>query len=61
MRLMWLAEPPHDLKLTVPFDFPEPAFAFRFGDSGLEIVADLDQALALGGVWPEQCATDAGM
>jgi len=32
------------------FDLAEPAFAFGFGDAGGEVVADLDQPAALGGV-----------
>ncbi|MFD3519964.1 hypothetical protein [Streptomyces sp. NPDC058653] len=36
-----------DLK---PFDLAEPALFLRFGDAGNEVVADLDQPAALGGV-----------
>ena len=43
------------------FDLAEPAFAFGFGDAGGEVVADLDQAVALGGVGPEHRAADAGV
>src|SRR5580692_3658434 len=32
------------------FGFSGPAFAFGFGDAGVEVVADLLQAAALGGV-----------
>jgi hypothetical protein len=32
------------------FGFAGPAFAFGFGDAGVEVVADLLQAVALGGV-----------
>ena len=38
------------------FGFAEPAFAFGFGDTGEEVVADLGDARALGGVWPVQGA-----
>ena len=30
--------------------FPEPAFTFGFVDSGLQVLLDLQQAIALGGV-----------
>jgi hypothetical protein len=42
------------------FDFAEPAFAFGFGDAGGEVVADVGEAVALGGVWPVHRAADAG-
>jgi len=34
------------------FDFAKPALAFGFSDAGFEVVADLDQPLTLGRVWP---------
>jgi hypothetical protein len=34
------------------FDLTEPAFAFFFCDAGLQVVADLDDAIALGGIGP---------
>jgi hypothetical protein len=33
-----------------PFHLAEPSFAFGFGDAGEEVVADLDESVALGGV-----------
>lgn len=45
----------------VPVDLAEPAFALGFGDAGDEVVADLDQAEPLGGVWPEQGAAHTGL
>src|SRR5215469_16901231 len=44
-----------------PFDFAEPSFAFGFGDTGDEVVADLGDAGPLGGVWPVQGAAQAGV
>jgi hypothetical protein len=38
-----------------------PAFAFGFGDAGGEVVADVGEALFLGGVGPEHRAADAGV
>src|SRR6266436_4920882 len=38
------------------FGFAEPAFAVGFGDAGGEVVADLGDAVPLGGVGPEQRA-----
>ncbi|BCB84877.1 hypothetical protein [Phytohabitans suffuscus] len=43
------------------FDLTEPSFAFGFGDSGLQVVADFDEPVALGWVGPEQRASDAGL
>src|SRR5215471_10812481 len=43
------------------FHFAEPAFALGFGDAGGEVVADLGEALFLGGVGPEHGAADAGV
>jgi hypothetical protein len=43
------------------FDFAEPAFAFGFGDAGGQVVADLGEPSALGGVGPEHGAADAGV
>lgn len=43
------------------FDLAEPAFTFGFGDACGEVVADLDESVALGGVGPQQRAADAGM
>src|SRR6266480_2220468 len=43
------------------FGFAGPAFAFGFGDAGEEVVADLGDARALGGVWPVQGAAQAGV
>nr|WP_258017937.1 MULTISPECIES: transposase [Streptomyces] len=42
------------------FDFAEPAFTFGFGDAGEEVVADLDEPVALGGVGPEHGAANTG-
>jgi hypothetical protein len=42
------------------FGFAGPAFAFGFGDAGVEVVADLLQAVALGGVDSQEGAPDAG-
>jgi len=41
------------------FGFAGPAFAFGFGDAGVEVVADVLQAVALGGVDSEEGASDA--
>ena len=41
------------------FDLAEPAFALGFGDAGVQIVADLDEPGSLGGVRPEERASDA--
>jgi hypothetical protein len=41
------------------FYFAVPAFAFGFGDAGGEVVADLGEAVLLGGVGPEYGAADA--
>ncbi len=35
--------------------FAEPAFAVGFGDAGGEVVADLSDAVPLGGVGPVNC------
>ncbi len=43
------------------FGFAGPAFAFGFGDAGVEVVADLLQAVALGGVDSQEWASDAGL
>ena len=43
------------------FGFAEPAFAVGFGDAGGEVVADLGDAAALGGVWPVQGAAQAAV
>ncbi|WP_171074263.1 hypothetical protein [Nonomuraea basaltis] len=42
------------------FDLAEPAFPFSFGDPREEVVADLGQAVAMGGIGPEHRAADAG-
>src|SRR6266851_3324241 len=41
------------------FGFAEPAFAVGFGDAGGEVVADLGDAVPLGGVGPAQGASQA--
>jgi hypothetical protein len=41
------------------FGFSGPAFSFGFGDAGVEVVADLYEAVALGGVDPQERAPDA--
>jgi hypothetical protein len=41
-----------------PLDLAEPAFAFGLGDPGEQVVADLRQPVALGGVWPKHWAPD---
>jgi hypothetical protein len=41
------------------FGFPGPAFAPGFGDAGQEVVADLFEAVALGGVDAQEGAADA--
>ena len=43
------------------FGFAGPAFAFGFGDAGVEVVADLLEAVPLGGVDAEEGASDAGV
>ena len=43
------------------FGFAGPAFAFGLGDAGAEVVADLLQAAALGGVDAQKRASDAGV
>ena len=42
------------------FGFAGPAFALCFGDAGQEVVADLLEAVALGGVDSQERAADAG-
>ena len=42
------------------FGFADPAFAFGLGDAGVEVVVDLLQAVALGGVDSQEGASDAG-
>ncbi|HEX5298803.1 MAG TPA: hypothetical protein VFW50_17610, partial [Streptosporangiaceae bacterium] len=42
------------------FDFAEPALAFGFGDAVVQVGADLLEPGALGGVWPQERAPDAG-
>ncbi|GAA3352683.1 hypothetical protein GCM10017744_002700 [Streptomyces antimycoticus] len=44
-----------------PFHLAEPSFAFGFGDAGEEVVADLDEPVALGGAGPEHRGADAGV
>ena len=41
------------------FDFAEPAFVLGFGDAGGEVIADLGDAAALGGVGPVHGASQA--
>jgi hypothetical protein len=43
------------------FGFAGLALAFGFGDAGLEVVADLFEAVPLGGVDAEHGAADAGV
>jgi hypothetical protein len=43
------------------FGFAGPAFAFGFGDAGLEVVADVLEAVALGGVDAKHGAADAAL
>jgi hypothetical protein len=43
------------------FGFAEPAVAFGFGDAGGQVVADLDQARALGGVGAQQRAPQTAL
>lgn len=38
------------------FDFAEPVCAFGFGDADVKVVADLEDALSLGGVGPQEAA-----
>src|SRR5450756_253928 len=42
------------------FDFAEPSFAAGFFDSGEQVVADIEEALALGWVGAQQGAAQAG-
>jgi hypothetical protein len=42
-------------------DFTQPALAFGLGDPVEEVVADLHQPVALGGVWPQHRAPDTGV
>jgi hypothetical protein len=44
-----------------PLDLAEPASAFGLGDPGEQVVADLRQPVALGGVWPKHWALDTRM
>ncbi|RPK70163.1 Tn3 transposase DDE domain protein [Streptomyces sp. ADI97-07] len=44
----------------IGFGNAEPALALGFGDAGEEVVADLGESVALGGVGPEHRAADAG-
>jgi hypothetical protein len=41
------------------FGFAGPAFAFGLGDAGLAVVADLFEAVSLGGVDSQEGASDA--
>ncbi len=41
------------------FGFADPALALSFGDAGVEVVADLLQAVALGGIDSQEGAPDA--
>jgi hypothetical protein len=43
------------------FGFAEPAFAVGFGDTGDQVVADLGDAVLLGGVGPVQGASQAAV
>src|SRR5487761_1336068 len=43
------------------FGFAEPPFAFSFGDAVDEVVADLGDAVPLGGVWPVHAAPKAAL
>ena len=43
------------------FDFAEPALAFGFANASDEVVANLDQSIALCRVWPQQCTTDTSV
>ncbi|MFE7394941.1 hypothetical protein [Streptomyces sp. NPDC057582] len=43
------------------FDLAEPAFPLCFGDAVDEVVPDLHEAVALGGVGAKEGATDAGL
>ncbi|WP_326615848.1 hypothetical protein OG863_01295 [Streptomyces decoyicus] len=43
------------------FDLAEPAFRLGFGDSGDQVVADLGKPCPLGGVRPEEQASDASV
>ena len=41
------------------FDFAEPSFAAGFFDPGQQVLADIEEALALGWVWAQQRAAQA--
>lgn len=41
------------------FDFAKPSFTFGLDNSGLEVVADFQQAAALSWVGPQETASDA--
>ena len=41
------------------FGFAVPAFAFGFGDAGEQVAADAFQPVALGGVDPQEGASEA--
>jgi hypothetical protein len=43
------------------FGFAGPAFALGFGDTGAEVVADVFEAVPLGGVDSQERAADAGL
>jgi hypothetical protein len=43
------------------FDFAEPSFAAGFFDTGQQIVADIEEALALGWVGAQERAAQAGL
>jgi hypothetical protein len=43
------------------FGFAGPALAFGFGDAVVQVGADLLQPGALGWVWPQERAPDAGL
>ncbi|TWP32702.1 hypothetical protein [Leekyejoonella antrihumi] len=44
-----------------PFDLAEPAFVFGFADAGEQVVSDLGDAGALGGVGPQHWAAETGL
>jgi hypothetical protein len=44
-----------------PQEFTEPVIAVGFGDAGVEVVADLEQTVPLGGVGPQQGESEAGV
>ncbi|WP_227998872.1 hypothetical protein [Nocardia australiensis] len=62
---------PHSVRFetaTVAFNadrgapnYAEPAFAFGFDDAGFEVVVDLFEPGPLGGVRPEERASDTGV